>query len=281
MLDLGTDDPEVAEPLARAISIVQKQIAPLMQRESLFTGLAETSAVYQLQQATGTAPLNIDTVLRMALESANASLQQIAYFIEHAPKIDRITLQSLMRVAILGTARTAFVLLPTDPEKRLENAKSVIAQDCQSGIRGIQQYVEFAGMPAMAPSPELLEGLRQQKDELYPKGRLPGEATIIHRQTEALIEALHAAGIDKTFSTDIMRDHASWLWNTYSGLAHANSWPLLLPGISPDRRIPGDFPIDLYMTTTAFHMAVLAYLDRTEAGSAFTTEHVDAMTDLT
>lgn len=275
MLDLGTDDPEVREALARAIAITQEQIAPLMRRNSFFTRLSETSEVYRLQQATGVTPLNLENVLRMALDSANAALQQIAYFLEDTSQIDRITLQSLMRVAILGTARAAFVLLPTEPDKRLENAKIVIAQDCQSGIRGVQQYVEFKGMPAMAPQPDVLEGLQQQKVELYPNGRLPGETTIIVRQTEALIEALHAAGVDKNSSTDIMRDHASWLWNTYSGLAHANSWPLLLPGLSADPRIPGDFPIDFYMTVSAFHVAILAYFDRTQPGSESTTEHIN------
>lgn len=275
MLDLGTEDPEVAGALAKAITIMHEHVAPLMQRESFFTRLPETSEVYRLQQATGVSPLNLETVLRMAIDSANTALQQIAHFLEGTSRVDRITLQSLMRVAILGTARTAYVLLPTDPDKRLENAKIVIAQDCQSGIRGIREYVEFEGMPAMAPHPEVLEGLRKQKAELYPNGRLPGETTIIVRQTEALIEALHAAGVDKDFSTDIMRDHASWLWNTYSGLAHANSWPLLLPRLSADPRIPGDFPIDFYMTVTAFHVAVLAYFDRTEPGGQSTTEHVN------
>lgn len=279
MLDLGAEDPEVAGALAQAITIMHEHVAPLMQRESFFTRLSETSEVYRLLHATGVSPLNLETVLRMAIDSANTALQQIAYFLEDTSRVDRITLQSLLRVAILGTARTAFVLLPTDPTKRLENAKIVIAQDCQSGIRGIRQYVEFKGMPAMAPHPEVLEDLRKQKAELYPSGRLPGETTIIARQTEALIEALHAAGVDKDFSTDIMRDHASWLWNTYSGLAHANSWPLLLPGLSADPRIPGDFPIDFYMTITAFHVAVLAYFDRTQPGSESTTEHVNTTSE--
>jgi hypothetical protein len=279
MLDLGTEDPEVARALTQAITIMHEHVTPLMQRESFFTRLSETSEVYRLLHATGVSPLNLETVLRMAIDSTNTALKQIAYFLEDTSRVDRITLQSLLRVAILGTARTAFVLLPTDPAKRLENAKIVIAQDCQSGIRGIRQYVEFKGMPAMAPHPEVLEDLRKQKAELYPSGRLPGETTIIARQTEALIEALHAAGVDKDSSTDIMRDHASWLWNTYSGMAHANSWPLLLPRISTDPRIPGDFPIDFYMTVTAFHVAVLAYFDRTQPGSESTTAHVNTTPD--
>jgi len=291
LIDLGIDDdPEATDLLNRAIVIVQQQIEPIIRKESLFIGLSDTneisglvatSEVFRLQRATGTRPLNINTALLTALDSASTALQQITHFIEHVPKIDRITLQSLMRVAILGTARTAFVLLPADPDKRLKNARTVLAQDCQSGIRGVQKYMNFNGMPGMAPSPELLEDLQKQKNQLYPKGQPPGETEIINQQTEAFIEALHAAGIDRTFSTDIMRDHASWLWNTYSGLAHAYSWPRWLFGLSRDLRIPGDFPIDLFMTANALLMAIIAYLDRTAAGSAFTTRHVDATTDLT
>lgn len=241
MISLGDEDPRAAEVLDRALFIVQQQIDHLMQHFSLNNQLPEKSEIYRLQKSTGKLPLNVETVLQVALHSASVSLQQIAYFISNPVATTRVALHSLMRVALLGTARTAFVLLPNDPEQRLTNVKIILAQDCQSGIRALQEYAKFQDNRDIAPPPELLEGLLQQRELLYPKGRVPGEGAMIKRQTEAFIQALQLAEDEQhsaeiASGPEILRNHASWLWNTYSGLAHAYTWPLMLPGISPDRR---------------------------------------------
>src|SRR5690625_1219032 len=107
MIDLGDDDPQAAEILDRALYIVQQQIEHFMQQDSLDYPLPETSEIYRLRESTGTSPLNIETVVQVALHSASSSLQQIAYSITHAVPTTRVALHSLMRVALLGTARTA------------------------------------------------------------------------------------------------------------------------------------------------------------------------------
>jgi len=282
MIDLGSDDPEAAEILEHALYIVEHQLNHFMQHDSLDSPLPETSEINRLHESTSTSPLSIKSVLQIALHSASSSLQQIAYTITHSVPTTRVALQSLMRVALLGTARTALVLLPSDPKQRLKNAKMVLAQDCQSGIRALEEYAKFQGMRAMSPPAELLADLRQQRANLYPQGRVPGEGTVIKRQTEAFIQALQMAqeGQDdavilEDVGPEILRDHASWLWNTYSGLAHAYSWPRLLPGISADPNMPGDFPLDFYMVANSCVMAFSAYLDRAVADSACTTTPVN------
>lgn len=287
MIDLGDDDPQAAKILERALYIVQHQLEHFMQHDSLDFPLPETSEIHRLYESTSTSPLSIKTVLQLALHSASSSLQQIAYTITHPVPTTRVALQSLMRVALLGTARTALVLLPSDPKQRLKNAKMVLAQDCQSGIRALEEYAKFQGMRAMSPPAALLEELRQQKADLYPQGRVPGEGTVIKRQTEAFIQALQKAQDDQDdalivedIGPDILRDHASWLWNTYSGLAHVHSWPRLLPGLSPDPNMPGDFPLDLYMIANSCVIAFSAYLDRADASSVGTTKPVSLSSQL-
>lgn len=287
MIDLGADDPQAEEILERALYIVEHQLDHFMQHDSLDSPLPETSEINRLYESTSTSPLSIKSVLQVALHSASSSLQQIAYTITHPVPTTRVALQSLMRVALLGTARTALVLLPSDPNQRLKNAKMVLAQDCQSGIRALGEYAKFQGMRAMRPPAELLEDLRHQRADLYPQGRVPGEGTVIKRQTEAFIQALQMAqeGQDdavilEDYGPEILRDHASWLWNTYSGLAHVYSWPRLLPGISPDPNMPGDFPLDFYMIANSCVTAFSAYLDRVSEDSACTTKRVNLSSQL-
>lgn len=287
MIDLGDDDPQVAEILDRALFIVQRQIDHLMQQEVMEEPLPKTSEIYRLQEATGTSPLSIVTVLQVALHSSSSSLQQIAYSISNSVPTTRMALHSLMRVALLGTARTALVLLPSDPKQRLTNAKMVLAQDCQSGLRALEEYAKFQGFRAFSPPDELVEQLRQQRAHLYPKGKIPGEGTMIKRQTEAFIQALQVAaegqkdaGILDDYGPEILHDHASWLWNTYSGLAHAYSWPLLLPGISSDNHMPGDFPLDFYMIANSCVVAFSAYNDRASSESGYTTLPVNLSSQL-
>jgi len=287
MIDLGDDGSQAAEILNRALYIVQHQIDHFMQQDSVDYPLPETSEIYRLHDLTGTSPLNIKTVLQVALHSASSSLQQIAYSITHSVPTTRVALHSLMRVALLGTARTSLVLLPDDPKQRLTHAKMVLAQDCQSGIRALKEYTKFQGMRAMSPPSELLEELQQQKAHLYPKGRAPGEGTIIKRQTETFIHALQMAqegqndaAILEDYDPEILRDHVSWLWHTYSGLAHVYSWPRLLPGIGLDPNMPGDFPLDLYMVANSCVVAFSAYLDRASAGTADTTKPLNLSSQL-
>jgi len=284
---LGDEDPQAAEILERALYVVEHQLVHFMQHNSLDSPLPETSEINRLYESTSISPLSIKNILQLALRTASSSLQQIAYTITHPVPTTRVALQSLMRVDLLGTARTALVLLPGDPKQRLKNARMVLAQDCQSGIWALEEYAKFQGMRAMSPPAALLEELRQQRAELYPQGRVPGEGTVIKRQTEAFIQALQMAreGQDdavilEDVGPEILRDHASWLWNTYSGLAHVYSWPRLLPGISPDPNMPGDFPLDLYMVANSCVMAFSAYVDRASVDSVSTTKPVNLSSQL-
>ena len=50
MIDLGDDDPQVAEILDRALFIVQRQIDHLMQQEVMEEPLPKTSEIYRLKE---------------------------------------------------------------------------------------------------------------------------------------------------------------------------------------------------------------------------------------
>src|SRR5699024_3859496 len=126
-----------------------------------------------------------------------------------------------------------------------------------------------------------------QRAELYPQGRVPGEGTVIIRQTEAFIQALQMAreGQDdavilEDVGLEILSDHASWLWNTYSGLAYVYSYLRLLPGIRLCPNMPVDLPLDLYMVANSCVMAFSEYVDRASVDSVSTTKPVNLSSQL-
>ena len=94
----------------------------------------------------------------------------------------------------------------------------------------MEDYAKFQGMRTMSPPSELVKKQQQHRAHISPKGRVPGEGTMINRQTEAFIRAPQmvqegqaGAAILEDYGPEILCDHASWLWHTSSGLADVSS----------------------------------------------------------
>lgn len=271
MIDLGIDDPEVGLMLSRAVAIIENQIGPT--HEKLYEPVPD-SEIYRLHNELPPGPLNIVNALEATLLAGVGSLQQISTLITRGVPTSPTALQSLLRTAIISSARLVHVLLPPDPETRLKSARSVLALDAKSGARALGVYENFQGMQSVKAPEELVEKFQTQLQNLYPSGRVPGEGAGITKMVSALSNAYLVAGLEKEFSHSILVDHSQWLWNTYSGLAHAYMWPHLAWNISGDRRMPGDFSLDLFMTANSFYIGQLAHENRAKQHTAGTTENV-------
>jgi hypothetical protein len=204
----------------------------------------------------------------VAIGNARCALDQISHVIQNPVPTSPIVLQSLLRTALLGAARTLYVLLPPGPNVRLERGRTSLARDCESGRQALETYAAFEGMKGVRPPPDLVEAVRDQREDIWPIGNPPGDGKIVEGMTESLVEALKIAGLGDEFGPQYLRDHTDWLWHTYSGAAYCYLWPRLLWGISADRRIPGDFPLDPYQVAVAAHMAVVAVLSRSQPDTA-------------
>lgn len=265
MIDLGTDDAEAREALDRALSIIDEQVAPI---QGKLQQPKPTSEIARLHNSLPTGPLNIINVLEKALVAGSDTLQQISILIGKRVPTSPTVLQSLLRTAIISSARLVHTLLPADPETRLANARVVLALDAQSGTRATEIYSDFQSMRGVRAPDELVDRFKSQLQELYPAGRVPGEGAGVRRMVAALSDAFLAADLRENFDSSLLTDHAQWLWNTYSGLAHAYMWPHLMWRRSDDPRVPGDYPIDLYMTANSFYIGQLAHEKRAEHDTA-------------
>lgn len=275
MIDFGLTDPEVSAHFDRALAVIDGPIADLTERISTAATLGADTELNRLHHAIAAGPLDLVTSLLAALQAATGALQQVSYLATHPVPTSPIVFQSLLRTALVGSARVAYVLLPANPDQRRDRAAAVLAQDAASGIKALQHYTQFDGLAGVRAPEDLLTRFVAQKDELRQQQAPARDGDIVDGMTEAIVDALELAEINDQFGFAILRDHAHWLWNTYSGLAHAYSWPRSMWTLSGDRRIPGDFPMDLNQVSTSAHVALMAYLARAAPGSADTTTPVD------
>lgn len=274
MIDLGTDDPQVAEILSRGLAIIDDVVSSLHDEVLAIQELPPQCELLRLVTELPRGPLDVCGAIAVALASARDALDHISYLIQNPVPTSPIVLQALLRAALVGSARTLYVLLPQNPHTRLERGRAILAKDCESGRQGLGKFAAFEGMRAIAAPEELVAAVDNQRKELWPKGNPPGDGKIIEGMTRSLVDALELAGLNEEFGPGILRDHSNWLWNTYSGVAHGYMWPRLLWGISSDRRLPGDFPLDLHQVATATHIALIAALSRSQPDTTATTDHV-------
>lgn len=274
MIDFGLDDPEVAKMLNRALQVIEGPVEDYWSILLEARHECETSELVRLYEAMPRGPIDITGVVAVGLETAYSCLKQISYIIQNQIPTSPVVLQTLLRAALVSSARTLFVLLPTDPNDRTERAHMVVARDTESGRQGLGQFASFEGMQAFVAPQNLVETFASHRKALWPKGNPPGDGRIVEGMSAVMFEALELAGMGDELGREILKDHVTWLWNTYSGLAHGYFWPRLLLTDSGDRRLPGDFPLDLHQVATATHMAMLATLNRMEPGSAWTTDPI-------
>ncbi|SMY01673.1 hypothetical protein [Brevibacterium antiquum] len=275
MIDLGLDDLEVAEMLTRALSVIDGPVEDCWSEFLKEKDNTEESELVRLYEEMPAGPIDITGVIAVGVETARSCLNQISFIIQNPVPTSPVVLQTLLRAALVGSARTLYVLLPTDPDERLERAHKVVARDTESGRQGLRQFAGFQGMRAFAAPEDLVESMTNHRKELWPKGNPPGDGKIVEGMSAVMHDALELAGVGEELGHEFLTDHVTWLWNTYSGLAHGYFWPRLLPGLAEDdRRIPGDFPLDLHQIATATHMALLAALSRMAPGSTLTTETI-------
>jgi len=104
------------------------------------------------------------------------SLEHISYLVQNPVPTSPIVLQALLRAALVGSARTLYILLPQDPQIRLERGRAILAKDCESGRQGLEKFAAFEGLKVFAAPDELAEAVSNQRKQLWPKGNRPAMA---------------------------------------------------------------------------------------------------------
>jgi hypothetical protein len=272
-INVGLDDPAAMEALSRAVNIVDDVVDSLHDELGGIT-YSDESEVYRLARALPPGPISFDRTITVAVEAARGALDQISYILHHNAPTSAIALHALLRAALVGSGRTVFALLPSDPSVRLQNARVLIAQEGMGFTQALDRYARFKSLSGLRPDAQYLATAQEQNAAIQQGRRPPGDGVVMQGAAEAIAAALAAMPEYPNGNRESLQEHVTWLWNTYSGAAHTHAWPRLLPGSGQDRRFPGDFPGDFLMIATAAQLAMLSFKSRFQPGSANTTAPV-------
>jgi len=217
VIDLGTEDPEVAGILSRGLAIIDGVVSSLHNEVLAIQEPPMRSELLRLVTDLPRGPLDVSGAIAVALANARGSLEHISYLVQNPVPTSPIVLQALLRAALVGSARTLYILLPQDPQIRLERGRAILAEDCESGRQGLEKFAAFEGLKVFAAPDELAEAVSNQRKQLWPKGNPPGDGKIIEGMTHSLVDALELAGLSEEFGPETLRDHSNWLWNARPG----------------------------------------------------------------
>lgn len=130
------------------------------------------------------------------------------------------SIEVLLRTALIGTSRTAFILAPDAPEVRRANATRVAHSDFHSGSRAWKVLGQFEHIIENASQAQsLFSEFRQE----FPARGPGGEEQLINDML-ATIEPYLRTSEDQP----VLREQMLLMWHGYSAVAHANTWQLSL-----------------------------------------------------
>lgn len=126
----------------------------------------------------------------------------------------------LLRTALIGSCRTAFLLSPDLAEERRENSLVLARVDAHSASQAWRVLGDFTLTIENADKARVQ--VQAIADEL-PSGDRPGEAGLITRMIDAVLWRLR----DQAEAT-LLRERLLFMWHGYSGVAHSNAWQTML-----------------------------------------------------
>ncbi|MGH3652249.1 hypothetical protein [Glutamicibacter sp.] len=134
----------------------------------------------------------------------------------------RITaIETLLRTALIASARAAFILIPEDPKERQDNATRVAYASFQSGQRAWNELGNFKHLIDDAQGGKRVfdDVFEYFNDKKYPRG----EEKLIKDMLKLLVPYLQDSGDE-----DFLYEYLLLMWHGYSGVAHANHWQFSL-----------------------------------------------------
>lgn len=208
---------------------------------------APDSDTTRIDHALGDTPVVLSKSLHTGMSTATECLVDLAKALRGNDAISLSSARSLMRTALMGAGRSAFVLLPDSHDTRVEHAGVVVRQEWNSLERATDALSKFTQLRGLVPPEEFRDEMRRKSVNLPARGN-QGEERTIRRMCEVVAERMAAGGYsDDEVPSEVLTEGLVWIWHSASGSAHAFGWP---------RLAGGDFVSDLGMVVPIAHFAL-------------------------
>lgn len=224
------DDAAVAEQkqgIARSLNFVceRQDELPAMHDDDWPT---RPTPLNDLSNALPQGPLTLARSLPKTATVVRASVEAIRDWLTSGTPAVPLGIQ--MRTVLVGSGRILLCLAPTDEDARKRNAVQVLWSECRSLLNALQVSTKFQTLSPVTAPQALVAQVDAQVRALRVEAGTPnplGEAKMLAAMAEVVTELL---------SPDLEPDgarahgeHIAWMFNRYSGLAHAFGWPTMTP----------------------------------------------------
>jgi hypothetical protein len=245
-MNIGLDGPEDHAMLEKTLSMIHLigQMHDSLPADAAHLG-QPGSDLADLIVALPEPPVDLRMSIVAGLESARGALSQISSFIQDGIPTTLPVLQTLVRSALLGAGRVVYVLGPSSPQAREDNARMVLRQEAKSLMRAYSSFEQFKQLLLVVPPADVVAAQRERNDVLQRGAAVIGEEKTLMAMASVVAETLTANGFDSPEGVPL--EIMSWIFNVYSGVAHGFGWPRLVPDAV--------FVADLHMVTCVAHLA--------------------------
>ena len=207
-------------------------------------------------------PVDPRLSIMTGLNSAAGCFLQIVRLITDNIPTEPVVLATLGRTALLGASRVVLVLGPDETGDRQVNAGIMLRQESESLMRLYNAAEKFVSFAALVPPQEVLNSQRIRAKAVAEGVPKLGEAAVLERTAAVVAQMLSTLPeYDEGVATQL-REHLSWTFNVYSGVAHGFAWPRLVPGTSS---LPGHFLAELTIIANVTHLAFALAIRRSTA----------------
>lgn len=258
-MDLGMDQPGALEHMKQALAIIDdcRQRMNSLPRDLGELGEPNTELHNLIYSELPDPVVDLRLTVHASLTSSLECLEQIKRFCQGVPT-KPIVLAALMRTNLLAAARIVFMFGPLAPEQRKTNMLQIMRQESDSVFRWYDEARSYEELSDLVPSEQVLTAQRARKariDEMTTRG---GEAAML-KSAAAITASLLVArpemrddmAVDE--AEKVLREQLIWIFNVYSGKAHAYGWPRIVPHA---RDLPGDFSTDFFMLCSMTQLAL-------------------------
>ncbi len=254
-MELGLDAPEALEALQRCLNV----IADIEERVStLPTDPAHLgqpgSDIAGLVSGLPDPPVDIRLTMLAAVMSSQECLGQVRRFFVHQLPTSPVVLATLCRTALLASSRLLLIVGSPDKRVRRTNAIRVLLQESESIQRCYKKAAAYTQLSSLVPPADVLDQQGKRHQHLKSIAKPLRETDVLDEAALIIGDLLQGAGSQEPNGpSQQLREHFSWAFNVYSGVAHGFGWPGLVPGT---QSLPGDFTSELWLTVSVCHIAI-------------------------
>lgn len=246
MNGIGVNSPEAQEYLGNTFTIIE--IARTVV-DALPDPAEKGSRSAIIEEELDLQVLSFYQTLRFSIQQSIGALKSIQTLILHEGEKFVPPMQSLLRTALLSSARVNWVLFPEDSEKNSENASRLMAVELKNLQLAVRNSSKFEHLLAVKARPDHVEAIEEEYERLRQARRVT-DTNLLEEFSGSLEAWLSTKGIDPE---GILNEVTTWMWNTGSASAHGMGWTKKV-GAS-NANAPGDFNADYNIVASFAHAA--------------------------